>query len=50
MKTYSKEALDELVAKDEDSKRIYASYKEFSDNIKQWAGISEKQYYESIMS
>jgi len=50
MRSFSEEVIQDLIAKDAKSKKIYASYKKFAADAKQWAEISEKQYYQSIMS
>lgn len=46
LKIYTSEVLTELAESDTFSKKVYESYMQFSDNIRNWAGYSEKLYYE----
>lgn len=45
LRAYSKEVIDELIAKDAMSKRVYDSFLNFRRNISRWANISERVYY-----
>jgi TRAP-type mannitol/chloroaromatic compound transport system substrate-binding protein len=46
LKIYTREVLTELADSDPFSKKVYESYLSFSENIRSWAGYSEKLYYE----
>ena len=50
LRRYAAEVIDELVAKDAMSKKIYASFSEFQKNVNSWANLSEKEYYTGISS
>ena len=45
LKEYTNEMLADITAKDPASAKIYKSYDAFRNNIKQWAGHSEKPYH-----
>jgi TRAP-type mannitol/chloroaromatic compound transport system substrate-binding protein len=45
LKVYTKEVLEEMVAADEFSKKVYDSYTKFAANIRNWASYSEKLYH-----
>jgi TRAP-type mannitol/chloroaromatic compound transport system substrate-binding protein len=46
LKKYSQEVIEEMVEKDAQTKKIYASYAKFRQEIQPWADVSEKVYYE----
>jgi TRAP-type mannitol/chloroaromatic compound transport system substrate-binding protein len=48
LRTYSREVVDEVVAADAMSKKIYASYEAFQKDVAAWADITEKIYYAEI--
>ena len=48
LRTYATEVIDELVAKDPMSKKIYASFSAFQKDVGDWANLSEKEYYTGI--
>jgi len=41
LKTYSEQVIQEIIEGDEQSKKVYASYKKFFDKTKPWIDISE---------
>lgn len=45
LKIYADEAIDELVSKDPNSRKVYDSFRKFRKDISGWAEISEKVYY-----
>jgi len=45
LKTYAKEVIEDLTAKDAASKKVYASFDKFRNQVGAWAAISEKVYY-----
>jgi TRAP-type mannitol/chloroaromatic compound transport system substrate-binding protein len=48
LRKYAAEVIDELVAKDPMSKKIYASFSKFQKDVGGWAELSEKVYYTGI--
>ena len=48
LQKFSHEVVDELVASDAMSKKVYESFNAFRKNATQWAQLSEKMYYSSI--
>lgn len=48
LKVAAKKAMDELIAKDDKSKKIYESYSTFQKTIGEWAKYSELLYYEKL--
>ncbi|HHL73376.1 MAG TPA: TRAP transporter substrate-binding protein [Bacteroidetes bacterium] len=47
-KRYSGEVIQELIASDEQARKIYTSFKEFKDNVSGWSRISEAVYYSTM--
>ncbi|MDX1477208.1 MAG: TRAP transporter substrate-binding protein [Saprospiraceae bacterium] len=45
LRTFSQEVLDELVASDPLSKRVYESFSAFKKKIKAWAEVGERRFY-----
>ena len=50
LRQYSQEVIDEVIASDVMSKKIYTSFDAFRKNVSGWANVSEKIYYTSISS
>jgi TRAP-type mannitol/chloroaromatic compound transport system substrate-binding protein len=50
LKVYTDEVITELTANDPMSKKVYASYSTFRENVTQWSTLSEKMYYSNISS
>jgi TRAP-type mannitol/chloroaromatic compound transport system substrate-binding protein len=48
LQKYSVEVVDEVVAADAMSKKVFASFDTFRKNVNGWAEVSEKIYYSSI--
>jgi TRAP-type mannitol/chloroaromatic compound transport system substrate-binding protein len=48
LRKYSKEVIDEVVAKDAMSKKVYDSFHTFREKIARWSDISEGIYYSDI--
>ncbi|MGA0232605.1 MAG: TRAP transporter substrate-binding protein [Saprospiraceae bacterium] len=48
LKSYTIEAIAELVEKDELAKKVADSYYSFKDQLKSWTDITEKVYYNTI--
>jgi len=48
LQKYAGEVIDEVVASDAMSKKVYASFDAFRKNVNGWAGVSEKVYYSSL--
>ena len=48
LKVFSEEVIQEVIAEDPLSKRVYESFADFRDQIRSWANYSEKLYYNSI--
>ncbi|WP_258100661.1 TRAP transporter substrate-binding protein [Marinoscillum pacificum] len=44
----TKDTIDELVEKDEQTRKVYEHYSNFRNNIKSWMNISEKIFYNEI--
>ncbi|NIR51101.1 TRAP transporter substrate-binding protein [candidate division KSB1 bacterium] len=45
LKGYAQEVIEEVTAKDPQSKKVYESFDKFRRNVTRWAEISEKVYY-----
>jgi len=50
LRTYTDEVLAELVAENKDCRKIYESFDKFRRKISQWSTISEKNYYQKLMT
>lgn len=48
LRQYAQEVVDEVIASDAMSKKVYASFDTFRKNVTGWANVSEKIYYSSI--
>ncbi len=48
LKQYTDEVIADLAATDPMSKKVYASYSAFRENVASWAALSEKMYYSTI--
>ncbi len=48
LRIFTREVIDELVAKDEFAQRVYASYLDFSKKAAAWSELSEKAYYNTL--
>jgi TRAP-type mannitol/chloroaromatic compound transport system substrate-binding protein len=48
LKSYTIEAIDELIEKDELARKVADSYYSFKDQLKSWTDITEKVYYNTI--
>lgn len=48
LKTYSLEVVDEVVAADSMSKKVYASFEKFRQNVGEWGKLSEQMYYDQL--
>ena len=48
LRTYTREVIDEITSKDPFAKKVYDSYRNFQDKATQYAGITEKPYYNSL--
>ncbi|MFT5367533.1 MAG: TRAP-type mannitol/chloroaromatic compound transport system substrate-binding protein [Candidatus Latescibacterota bacterium] len=48
LRQYAQEVIDEVIASDAMSKKVYTSFDTFRKNVSGWANISEKIYYNSI--
>ena len=51
LKTFQKltdEAITEITAKDEMSKKVWDSFKSFRDSNKAWSAVSEEAYYNKL--
>ncbi len=50
LREYTTEILDDLSNKDAFSKKVYASYDKFRKQIGDWSDLTEKEYYNNILS
>ncbi len=50
LRGFTKEALDELTTRDASSKNVHEAFMLFKKEIGEWMNVSEKIYYEKIMS
>jgi TRAP-type mannitol/chloroaromatic compound transport system substrate-binding protein len=50
LRGYATEVVEEIVEKDEFSRRVYDSYRQFYNNIGDWSELTEKVYYNSLQS
>jgi len=50
LRMYTDEVLAELTAENEDCRKIYASFDKFRRKIGPWSSISEKNYYQKLMT
>ncbi len=48
LKIYARESIEELTAKDEQSRRVYQAFRNFQAKIKHWSDISEQVYYQLL--
>jgi TRAP-type mannitol/chloroaromatic compound transport system substrate-binding protein len=48
LRQYSQEVVEEVIASDTMSKKIYTSFDTFRKNVSGWANVSEKIYYTNI--
>ncbi len=48
LKKFTMEAIDELIAKNTDAKKVAESYYSFRDKLKPWTDLTEKVYYNTI--
>ncbi len=48
LKTKTKETLEELAAADEQTQRVYQSFKDYSKKMNAWAELSEASYYRHL--
>ena len=49
LKGFTKEALDELAAKDAPSRKVYEAFKKFKEEVGVWMNVSERVFYDQIM-
>ena len=45
LKRKTNDVIDELISKDEKSKKIFQHYKKFRESIEEWSSVSDKMYY-----
>ncbi len=50
LREYTNEVIAELIEKDEDSRKVYASFDKFRKGINRWSTISEKNFYNKLMT
>lgn len=50
LREYTKETLEEIVAKDAKSKKVFEAYSAFRNTMTSWSSITEKIYYDQIQS
>jgi len=50
LRVLTQEVMNELVEENEDCRKIYQSFDDFRKNIAQWSEISEKTYYQKLMT
>jgi TRAP-type mannitol/chloroaromatic compound transport system substrate-binding protein len=48
MRTYTSEAIDEIITRDPRSRKVYESYRNFQQKAADYAAITEKAYYNRI--
>ena len=48
LKGFTKEAIDELTQQDSQSRKVYESFSKFKKQVRVWADISEKVFYETM--
>lgn len=48
LRRYTKEIINDITANDAFSQKVYASYDQFRNAASNWAGLTEKAYYNSI--
>ena len=48
LKEYTEEVVNELVAKDPTSKKVFEAYDTFRKKVSSWSNVSEKVFYEKI--
>ena len=48
LRTYTDEAIQELIGDDPLSKEVYESYSNFQDRVSKWSEVTEKAYYNKI--
>lgn len=48
LRRYADEVIEELIAKDPTSKKVYESFSKFRKEVTSWAEVSEKVYYTAI--
>jgi TRAP-type mannitol/chloroaromatic compound transport system substrate-binding protein len=50
LREYTDEVLQELVAQDQDCRKIYQSFDKFRKGMALWSSLSEKNYYQNLMT
>ena len=50
LREYTSEVLNELVAENDDCRKIYQSFDKFRRDIALWSSLSEKTYYQKLMT
>lgn len=50
LRQFTRETLDEMVANDEKSQKVYAAFNEFRNTMTSWSAITEKIYYDQLQS
>ncbi|GLR16461.1 TRAP transporter substrate-binding protein [Portibacter lacus] len=49
LKGYTAEAIEEIIANDADSKKVYEDQLKFRKGVSQWSQISEKMYFDKLI-
>ncbi|MDX2301268.1 MAG: TRAP transporter substrate-binding protein [Microscillaceae bacterium] len=49
LKVYSQEVIEEIIAKDAPSKKVYESFLSFRKDISEWSKVTEKVFYDAIL-
>ncbi|MCL4109516.1 UNVERIFIED_CONTAM: hypothetical protein GTU68_038911 [Idotea baltica] len=49
LKGYTKEAIEEIIENDSDSKKVYEDQLKFRKGVSQWSQISEKMYFDKLI-
>ena len=50
LREYTDEVIQELVEDNEDCRKIYQSFDKFRKSMGLWSSISEKNYYQKLMT
>lgn len=50
LRTYTYEVIADIVDRDADSRKVYEAYDKFRKGLNHWSRISEKEFYEHIMT
>ena len=50
LREYTDEVLQELVEQDQDCRKIYQSFDKFRKGMALWSSLSEKNYYQNLMT